>query len=112
MDSMSNPDMTCPVLTSSVLCMCLVWHTRAVLHPEIILKFSWLSLRLWVLVHLSDMSIFRPMSTPDYQASPDVWDWDAMPDPTIDELAAMTDDDRDIIAAYAVAELLAFGELY
>ena len=28
------------------------------------------------------------MNTPDYQASPDVWDWDAMPDPTIDELAA------------------------
>ena len=38
------------------------------------------------------------MNTPDYQANPDVWDWDAMPEPTIDELA-------DVIAD-AMAELL------
>ena len=53
-----------------------------------------------------------PMITPDYQATPDVWDWDAMPDPTIDELAAMTDDGLGIIVADAMAELLAFGDLY
>ena len=77
------------------------------------------------------------MNTPDYQATPDVWDWDAMPDPTIDELAAastagldliwgwdampdpiidelaaMTDDGLGIIVADAMAELLAFGDLY
>ena len=51
-----------------------------------------------MLVYLSDMSMIGPMSTPDYQASPDVLDWDAMPDPTIDELA-------DVIAD-AMAELL------
>ena len=45
------------------------------------------------------------MITPDYQATPDVWDWDAMPDPTIDELV-------DVIAD-AMAELLMLdGELY
>ena len=111
---MSNPDTTCPALTSSVLCsMCLVWHTPAVLHPEIILKFSWLSLRLGVLVYLSDMSIVGPMITPDYQASPDVWDWDAMPDPTIDELVAMTDDglgDWDVMPEPTIVAV--FGELY
>ena len=42
--------------------------------------------------------MIRHMNTPDYQASPDVWDWDAMPEPTIDELA-------DVIAD-AMAELL------
>lgn len=58
-----------------------------------------------MLVYLSDMSIVGPMITPDYQATPDVWDWDAMPDPTIDELA-------DVIAD-AMAELLMLdGELY
>ena len=41
-----------------------------------------------MLVHLPDTSTLGHMNTPDYQASPDVWDWDAMPDPTIDELAA------------------------
>ena len=60
---------------------------------------------MWVLVYLSDMSIVGPMITPDYQATPDVWDWDAMPDPTIDELV-------DVIAD-AMAELLMLdGELY
>ena len=52
-----------------------------------------------MLVYLSDMSMIGPMSTPDYQATPDVWDWDAMPDPTI-------------IAADAMAEPLVSGELY
>ena len=90
-----------------------------------------------MLVYLSDMSMIGPMITPDYQATPDVWDWDAMPDPTIDELAAastagldliwgwdvmpdpiidelaaMTEDGLDAIVADAMAELLAFGELY
>ena len=51
-----------------------------------------------MLVYLSDTSMIRHMNTPDYQASPDVWDWDAMPEPTIDELA-------DVIAD-AMAELL------
>ena len=88
-------------------------------------------------MHLPEMSMIGPMSTPDYQATPDVWDWDAMPDPTIDELAAastagldliwgwdvmpdpiidelaaMTEDGLDAIVADAMAELLAFGELY
>ena len=57
-----------------------------------------------MLVHLSDMSIVGPMSTPDYQATPDVWDWDAMPDPTIDELAA--------IIADAMAELFVIESSY
>ena len=90
-----------------------------------------------MLVYLSDMSMIGPMITPDYQATPDVWDWDVMPDPTIDELAAastagldliwgwdvmpdpiidelaaMTEDGLDAIVADAMAELLAFGELY
>lgn len=90
-----------------------------------------------MLVHLPDTSTLGHMNTPDYQASPDVWDWDAMPDPTIDELAAastagldliwgwdvmpdpiidelaaMTEDGLDAIVADAMAELLAFGELY
>ena len=52
-----------------------------------------------MLVHLPDTSTLGHMNTPDYQASPDVWGWDAMPDPTI-------------IAAYAVAEPLVSGELY
>lgn len=65
-----------------------------------------------MLVYLSDMSMIGPMITPDYQATPDVWDWDAMPDPIIDELAAMTEDGLDSIVAGAMAELLAFGELY
>ena len=42
------------------------------------------------------------MNTPDYQATPDVWDWDAMPEPTIDELAA--------VVADAMAELLMLGD--
>ena len=53
------------------------------------------------------MSMIGPMITPDYQATPDVWDWDAMPEPTIDELAAMTDD-LDIL----VIDVLVFGDLY
>ena len=61
-----------------------------------------------MLVYLSDMSIVGPMITPDYQATPDVWDWDAMPDPTIDELAAVTGDDLDII----VIDAIVFGDLY
>ena len=65
-----------------------------------------------MLVHLPDTSTLGHMNTPDYQASPDVWDWDAMPDPTIDELAAMTNDGLDFIVADAMAELLAFGDLY
>ena len=77
-----------------------------------------------MLVHLPDTSTLGPMITPDYQATPDVWDWDAMPDPTIDELAAASTagldliwgwdamPDPTIIAAYAMAEPLAFGELY
>lgn len=59
-------------------------------------------------MYLSDMSIVGPMITPDYQATPDVWDWDAMPDPTIDELAAVTGDDLDII----VIDAIVFGDLY
>ena len=51
-----------------------------------------------MLVHLPDTSTLGHMNTPDYQASPDVWGWDAMPNPTIDELA-------DVIAD-AMAELL------
>ena len=65
-----------------------------------------------MLVYLSDMSMIGPMITPDYQATPDVWGWDVMPDPIIDELAAMTEDGLDAIVADAMAELLAFGELY
>ena len=60
-----------------------------------------------MLVRLPDMSMIGPMITPDYQATPDVWDWDAMPEPTIDELAAMTDD-LDIL----VIDVLVFGDLY
>ena len=48
------------------------------------------------------------MNTPDYQANPDVWDWDAMPDPTMDELAAMTDDGLDTLTI----DVLVFGDLY
>ena len=78
-----------------------------------------------MLVYLSDTSMIRPMSTPDYQASPDVWDWDAMPDPTIDELAAASTAGLDLIwgwdampdptideLAAAMAEQPVFGELY
>ena len=57
-----------------------------------------------MLVYLSDMSMIGPMNTPDYQATPDVWDWDAMPDPTIDELAA--------IIADAMAELFVIESSY
>ena len=42
------------------------------------------------------------MNTPDYQATHDVWDWDAMPEPTIDELAG--------VVADAMAELLMLGD--
>ena len=44
-----------------------------------------------------------PMITPDYQANHDVWDWDAMPEPTIDELA--------VVIAEAMAELLVLDVL-
>ena len=53
-----------------------------------------------------------PMITPDYQANPDVWDWDAMPDPTIDELVAMTDDGLDIIVRWDADTRPMLGELY
>ena len=77
-----------------------------------------------MLVHLPDTSTLGHMNTPDYQASPDVWDWDAMPDPTIDELAAASTagldliwgwdamPDPTIIVADAMAEQPIFGELY
>ena len=57
-----------------------------------------------MLVHLPDTSTLGHMITPDYQATPDVWDWDAMPDPTIDELAG--------VIAEAMAELLVLEGLY
>ena len=57
-----------------------------------------------MLVHLSDMSMLRPMITPDYQATHDVWDWDAMPEPTAAELAAVTIEDTDT--------MLDVGDLY
>ena len=57
-----------------------------------------------MLVHLPDTSTLGHMNTPDYQANPDVWDWDAMPDPTIDELAA--------IIADAMAELFVIESSY
>ena len=44
------------------------------------------------------------MITPDYQATPDVWDWDVMPDPTAAELAAVTIEDTDT--------MLDVGDLY
>lgn len=57
-----------------------------------------------MLVRLPDMSMIGHMNTPDYQATPDVWDWDAMHDPTID--AAMADADLmrwDAATSYEVA---------
>ena len=42
------------------------------------------------------------MNTPDYQATHDVWDWDAMPEPTAAELAG--------VVADAMAELLMLGD--
>ena len=73
-----------------------------------------------MLVHLPDMSMIGPMSTPDYQASPDVWDWDAMPDPTIDELAAASTAGLDLIWGWDAMPdidnwddaMPVFGELY
>ena len=56
------------------------------------------------------------MNTPDYQATPDVWDWDAMPDPTIDELAAASTAGLDLIWGWDVMPDptidAVFGELY
>ena len=54
-------------------------------------------------MYLPDMSMIGPMSTPDYQATPDVWDWDAMPDPT------MTDDGLDVPVT---EDMPVFGDLY
>ena len=65
-----------------------------------------------MLVRLPDMSMIGHMNTPDYQANPDVWDWDAMPDPTIDDLVAMTDDSLDIIVRWDADTRPMFGELY
>ena len=65
-----------------------------------------------MLVHLPDTSMIGHMNTPDYQATPDVWDWDAMPDPTIDELVAMTDDGLDIIVRWDADTRPMLGELY